>query len=63
LTDWRYCQVEALKALEPRTHLQQAFDRKANVIHGETMSDPTKDDSFTPYRNKKDFWAFIESLR
>jgi hypothetical protein len=46
-----------------RQHLQQAFALKANVISGETMPDPTKDDSFLPYRNNKDFWAFLKSLR
>jgi len=33
------------------------------VIRGETMPDPTKDDSFLPYRDNKEFWAFVESLR
>ena len=46
-----------------RSHLQQAFARKANVIPGEAMPDPTKDDSFLPYRDNKDFWAFVEGLR
>lgn len=45
-----------------RKHLQQAFDRKANVIAGEKMPDPSQDDSFIPYRNNKEFWSFIESL-
>jgi tetratricopeptide (TPR) repeat protein len=46
-----------------RKHLQEAFDRKANVIHGETMPDPTEDDSFKPYHNDTQFWSFVESLR
>jgi hypothetical protein len=46
-----------------RTHLQQAFARKANVISGEAMPDPTKDDSFLPYRDNKEFWAFLQSLQ
>jgi hypothetical protein len=46
-----------------REHLQQAFARKANVISGETMPDPTTDDSFLPYRDNKEFWAFLKSLR
>lgn len=45
-----------------REHLQKAFERKAHVLPGETMPDPTKDDSFTPYRDNKEFWAFVESL-
>lgn len=44
-------------------HLQEAFDRKANVNPGEQMPDPTQDASFTPYRDNKQFWSFIESLR
>jgi tetratricopeptide (TPR) repeat protein len=48
---------------EARKHLQQAFDRKANTLPGETMPDPTTDDSFTPYSNDKDFWSFLGRLR
>jgi len=54
--------AEEKKLSDARTHLQQAFARKANVIKGETMPDPTKDDSFLPYRNDREFWAFLESL-
>lgn len=46
-----------------RKHLQQAFDRKANMIPNEKMPDPTQDDSFTPYRSDKQFWSFVETLR
>jgi hypothetical protein len=45
-----------------RNNLQKAFDRKANVIPGENMPDPTTDDSFLPYRKNKEFWAFLEGL-
>jgi tetratricopeptide (TPR) repeat protein len=55
--------AEEKKLTDARTHLQQAFARKANVIQGETMPDPTKDDSFLPYRDDKEFWTFVESLR
>lgn len=54
--------AEEKKLADAKTHLQQAFARKANVIQGETMPDPTKDDSFLPYRNDKEFWTFVESL-
>ena len=54
--------AEEKKLADARTHLQQAFARKANVTQGETMPDPTKDDSFLPYRDNKEFWAFVESL-
>jgi hypothetical protein len=50
------------KLADARTHLQQAFARKANMIPGETIPDPSQDDSFLPYRGDKDFWSFIESL-
>ena len=45
-----------------RSHLQQAFDRKANLNPGETMPVPTEDDFFLPYRNNEGFWAFLEGL-
>jgi tetratricopeptide (TPR) repeat protein len=51
------------KLADARLHLQQAFARKANMIQGETIPDPSQDDSFTAYRNDKDFWTFIQSLR
>jgi len=50
------------KLADARVHLQQAFARKAHTIPGESMPDPSKDDSFLPYRNDKDFWTFVESL-
>ena len=55
--------AEEKKLSNAHDHLQQAFARKANVIQGENMPDPTKDDSFLPYRDNKEFWTFIESLR
>jgi tetratricopeptide (TPR) repeat protein len=55
--------AEEKKPLDARSHLEQAFARKANTISGEAMPDPTKDDSFLPYRTDKDFWKFLESLR
>jgi len=50
------------KLTDARNHLQQAFARKGNMIPGESMPDPSKDDSFLPYRSDKDFWTFLESL-
>ena len=50
------------KLADARLRLQQAFARKANLNPGETMPDPTKDDSFLPYKRDKAFWAFVESL-
>jgi hypothetical protein len=46
-----------------RLHLQQAFARKAAVNSGETMPDPTRDDSFLPYKENREFWSFLESLQ
>jgi tetratricopeptide (TPR) repeat protein len=50
------------KLSEARIHLQQAFDRKSNMIPGEPMPVPTDDDSFLPYKNDKEFWAFLERV-
>ena len=47
---------------QARVHLKQAFDRKQNVLAGETLPDPAKDDSFLPHRKDKEFWNFVESL-
>jgi tetratricopeptide (TPR) repeat protein len=54
--------AEEKKLADARVYLQEAFARKGNVIPGEKMPDPTKDDSFLPYRNNKDFWKFLEGL-
>ena len=45
-----------------RTHLQQAFDRRGNVIQGESMPDPAKDDYILKLKKNKEFWAFVTSL-
>ena len=45
-----------------KDHLQKAFARKSNVLSGESMPDPTTDDSFLPYRENKNFWTFLEKL-
>jgi hypothetical protein len=45
-----------------RKHLQQAFDRRGNTLKGETLPDPTKDDSILKLKNDKDFWNFVQSL-
>ena len=55
--------AEQGKAADAKIHLQQAFDRKANTIPGETLPDPTKDDSFLKLKKNKDFWAFVETLK
>ena len=55
--------AEENKLADARLHLQQAFARKANLIAGETMPEPTKDGSFLPHRDGQDFWTFLQSLR
>src|ERR1700691_6550284 len=48
---------------DARKHLIEAYARKANVNVGESMPDPTKDDSFLPYQSNKDFWTFLSGLK
>jgi tetratricopeptide (TPR) repeat protein len=45
-----------------KEHLKQAFDRRANVLKGESMPDPTIDDSILKLKNDKVFWAFVMTL-
>lgn len=54
--------AEEGKADPARTHLEQAFARKANTIPGETLPDPRKDDSILKLKKNKAFWAFVETL-
>lgn len=58
------CADASEKNLEAaKKHLQQAFERKANALQGEALPDPKTDDSFTPYKNDPQFWAFVTSLK
>ena len=45
-----------------RTHLQQAFDRRANVLPGEIFPDPTKWPAVVKLKSNKDFWTFVSDL-
>lgn len=45
-----------------KTHLQQAFDRRKNVIQGESMPNPAEDDSIMKLKKDKEFWTFVTSL-
>jgi hypothetical protein len=54
--------AEEGKASDAKIHLQQAFDRRANVLKGESMPDPSKDDSFLKLKKNKEFWAFVLAL-
>jgi tetratricopeptide (TPR) repeat protein len=49
-------------AAHAKTHLQPAFDRKANTLQGERLPDPTKDDSLLKLKGDKAFWGYAESL-
>lgn len=55
--------AEAGNAPEAKRHLQQAFDRKANVIPGESLPDPTQDDSIQKLQGDKSFWDFVQKLQ
>jgi hypothetical protein len=54
--------AEQGNAKDAKEHLKQAFDRRANVLQGESMPDPTKDDSILKLKGNREFWAFVESL-
>jgi hypothetical protein len=54
--------AEQGNATGAKQHLQQAFDRRANVLKGESMPDPTKDDSILKLKKDKAFWAFVLTL-
>jgi hypothetical protein len=47
---------------DAKEHLKQAFDRRANVPQGESMPDPTKDESILKLRSNAEFWAFVQAL-
>jgi hypothetical protein len=54
--------AESGDAANARIHLQQAFDRRANTLHGETFPDPAADDSIQKLKSNNDFWVFVEGL-
>jgi hypothetical protein len=54
--------AEQGNAIDAKTHLQQAFDRRANVLKGESMPDPAKDDSILKLQKDTAFWAFVLTL-
>jgi hypothetical protein len=55
--------AEQGKTKDAQLHLQQAFDRKANTLRGETLPDPTHDDSIQKLKKNKEFWAFVQTLK
>ena len=50
-------------ATKARTHLQQAFDRKDNVLPGEHLPDPAQDSSLQKLKKNKEFWGFVTTLK
>jgi hypothetical protein len=54
--------AESGDASAARTHLQQAFDRRANSLKGESFPDPTADDSLKKLSADKDFWNLAENI-
>jgi tetratricopeptide (TPR) repeat protein len=54
--------AEEGKADAARAHLQQAFDRRQNVLSGETFPDPSTDDSFARLKDDKTFWDFVTQM-
>jgi tetratricopeptide (TPR) repeat protein len=55
--------AEQGNAKDAKLHLQQAFDRKTNVIPGEHLPEPTKDDAILKLKKDKDFWTFVQTLK
>jgi tetratricopeptide (TPR) repeat protein len=49
-------------ATEAGNYLKKAFDYKANVLPGESMPDPRKDDSFKKLMKNKEFRELAETL-
>jgi tetratricopeptide (TPR) repeat protein len=45
-----------------RNHLQQAFDRRQNVLPGERFPDPASDDSFARLKDDKGFQDFVTQM-
>jgi hypothetical protein len=54
--------AEQGNATGAKMHLKQAFDRRANVLKGESMPDPSKDDSILKLKKDEGFWAFVLTL-
>ena len=48
---------------EAIAQLRTAFKYKANVLDGETMPDPLKDDSFRYFVDKKEFVDAVHDMQ
>ncbi|MGA1981347.1 MAG: tetratricopeptide repeat protein [Acidobacteriaceae bacterium] len=49
-------------AAAARSHLQLAFDRRANTLKGDHLPDPTQDAGLLKLKHNKEFWLFVEAL-
>ena len=45
-----------------RLHLQQAFDRRANILPGELFPSLIKDPDLLRLKDNREFWSFVEDL-
>ena len=54
--------AESGDASNAATHLQQAFDRRNNLIAGETFPDPVKDDSLQKLKSNDTFWDLATTI-
>ena len=54
--------AEEGKANAARVHLQQAYDRRANVLPGETFPDPGADDSLLKLKDNTQFWDLVTQI-
>jgi tetratricopeptide (TPR) repeat protein len=55
-------EAEGSNPTDAKLHLQQAFERRANLLPGEAMPDPASDDSFATLMQDPDFATFVQTL-
>lgn len=55
--------AEEGNAAQAKIHLQEAFDRRKNTLPGESLPDPTQDDSILKLKPDQAFWSFVENLQ
>ncbi|MFZ0690606.1 MAG: tetratricopeptide repeat protein [Acidobacteriaceae bacterium] len=55
--------AEEGNAAQAKIHLQEAFDRRKNTLPGESLPDPTQDDSIVKLKSDRAFWNFVENLQ
>jgi hypothetical protein len=57
------CTYAEMKQMQPAMdNLKKAFDRRANVLKGETMPSPETDDSFQQFMKESTFRDFVKTL-